>query len=160
MGFDTVHEYDGRTRFRRVIVETKVCYKCKLELPIDMFFKNKRRKDGLQSYCNVCNVAYTSKWRLENPEKARALDNKRRIKNPKKHNAKNAKWRLENKEQIKAINVKYVKSLTDRYIIRLLKTQIGIQETDLPSEMIEVKRLQIQIKHKLDDKKNENTTRY
>lgn len=30
---------------------TKICSKCKKELPIDMFGKNKNAIDGLQWYC-------------------------------------------------------------------------------------------------------------
>lgn len=33
---------------------TKVCSKCKRELPIEMFSKNKYNNDGLQSCCKVC----------------------------------------------------------------------------------------------------------
>lgn len=33
---------------------TKVCSRCKRELPISEFNKNKRNKDGLQYYCKKC----------------------------------------------------------------------------------------------------------
>ena len=33
---------------------TKVCPKCGRELPLNEFYKNKTRKDGLQIYCKEC----------------------------------------------------------------------------------------------------------
>lgn len=33
---------------------TKVCSECKRELPIEMFYKNKSKSDGFQSYCKQC----------------------------------------------------------------------------------------------------------
>lgn len=38
---------------------TKVCCKCKRELPVEEFYKNKKMKDGLQSYCKQCQVDYS-----------------------------------------------------------------------------------------------------
>lgn len=37
---------------------TKICSKCKKELPIDMFGKNKNAIDGLQWYCKKCAREY------------------------------------------------------------------------------------------------------
>lgn len=36
---------------------TKVCSKCKRELPVEAFGKKTRSKDGLQDYCKECNAA-------------------------------------------------------------------------------------------------------
>ena len=33
---------------------TKFCHKCSQDLPITSYHGNKRRKDGLQSYCKLC----------------------------------------------------------------------------------------------------------
>ena len=35
-------------------METKVCSRCKRELPVSGFYTSKRSKDGLQSYCKDC----------------------------------------------------------------------------------------------------------
>ena len=37
---------------------TKVCSRCKRELPISEFTKDKSRVDGLQNYCKGCNKKY------------------------------------------------------------------------------------------------------
>lgn len=39
---------------------TKVCYKCKRELPIEMFSKDKYALDGLRTYCKYCAKEYTN----------------------------------------------------------------------------------------------------
>lgn len=32
----------------------KICARCRKELPLDMFSKNKSANDGLQNWCKVC----------------------------------------------------------------------------------------------------------
>ena len=34
--------------------EFKHCFKCNNKLPYNYFYKNKARKDGLQTYCKKC----------------------------------------------------------------------------------------------------------
>lgn len=41
---------------------TKVCSKCKKELPIEMFSKCKSNNDGLERSCKQCNKAYCKKY--------------------------------------------------------------------------------------------------
>lgn len=41
---------------------TKVCSKCKRELPIEMFSKCKSNNDGLERSCKQCNKAYCKKY--------------------------------------------------------------------------------------------------
>lgn len=40
-------------------IKTKICTKCKIEKPIEAFFKNKDKKDGLRSNCKECVKAYS-----------------------------------------------------------------------------------------------------
>lgn len=40
---------------------TKVCYKCKKELPIEMFYKMKGAPDGLDRQCKECHIKYNNK---------------------------------------------------------------------------------------------------
>lgn len=62
----------------------KTCPRCKRELPIDAFCKNRSRKDGLAAYCRECNSVYfkelnksekhklvVAKWREENADRIR-----------------------------------------------------------------------------------------
>jgi len=45
----------------KIKMEEKTCQKCKKSLPINFYYKNKRRKDGLQDYCKKCKKAQDSK---------------------------------------------------------------------------------------------------
>lgn len=51
------------------ITMTKVCSKCKKELCISKFTKNKSRKDGLCTYCKKCSKIKRISWRKENYSK-------------------------------------------------------------------------------------------
>lgn len=45
---------------------TKVCSKCKRELPIEMFYKDKSTSDGLLSTCKICNREKTRAYNYKN----------------------------------------------------------------------------------------------
>lgn len=49
----------------------KKCAKCGQIKPLNEFYKDKRNKDGILSYCKACQKESSLKWRKANPEKAR-----------------------------------------------------------------------------------------
>lgn len=51
---------------------TKVCSKCKRELPIEMFYKDKRGADGLRGYCKECTNVIANKYYYDNRDKVLA----------------------------------------------------------------------------------------
>lgn len=51
---------------------TKICSRCKKELPIDMFNKDKSRSDNLDNNCKQCRKEYLKQYRNENKDKAKA----------------------------------------------------------------------------------------
>ena len=51
--------------------ETKVCSRCKRELPKTEFHKASRSKDGLYTYCKECNTERLREWREKNRERSR-----------------------------------------------------------------------------------------
>jgi hypothetical protein len=55
----------------------KRCTKCGIEKPPEELGKDASRPGGLFPHCRACKVIATTKWRLENPEKAREI--KRRL---------------------------------------------------------------------------------
>lgn len=57
---------------------TKVCSKCKCELPLSSFCSNKSRKDGKQTWCAECGRAQRKTWIQANPEKVRNHSLKKR----------------------------------------------------------------------------------
>lgn len=52
-------------------MSTKTCSACKLELPFDVFCKDRKRKDGLRTICKGCAREYKLRWAAENPDKYR-----------------------------------------------------------------------------------------
>lgn len=50
----------------------KTCYKCKEIKSLDMFYKNKRNKDGLSSYCSMCVKVGARTWGKEHPAQMQA----------------------------------------------------------------------------------------
>lgn len=49
----------------------KKCRRCKLEKPIDEFWKDKKRTDGIGCYCKICNNAVHKLTRMKHPETSR-----------------------------------------------------------------------------------------
>lgn len=84
---------------------TKFCGKCKKNLPVSGFSKDRRSRDGLQSRCKACSKA----WRDANPEYQKAWHEARpeyrkawRGANPEKVATHDKKWREANPEIRKA----------------------------------------------------------
>ena len=53
----------------------KTCTRCKVEKPLDAFSPDKRRSDGVRSWCKPCVSAHAVQRRVNDPE---ALDKSRR----------------------------------------------------------------------------------
>jgi hypothetical protein len=107
------------------------------------------------------NRAYQKEWakkkRLTDPEfRARERANKRRFRqaNPeqqKNEYKKKALWKSTpaGREQHRNYQNRYTNDLTDSYIRQLLVQKSHIDRKDIPPELIEVKRLQMQIRREL-----------
>lgn len=65
---------------------TKVCSKCKRELPISEFCKNKNRKDGLNCYCRQC----VSEYYKNNKEHIRKVEREYRRTEKRRESVKRA----------------------------------------------------------------------
>jgi len=58
---------------------SKKCCKCKRNVDISFFYKDRSKKDGLQTICKLCQNAYRKRnWKPCPPEKKRAENLKRR----------------------------------------------------------------------------------
>ena len=149
----------------------KKCTKCGEVKPLDLFYAHKSTKDGRGSQCKECVRESARKWKLENPEKAREsfrkwrLENleKRResfrkwyLKNSEKTKERARKWQLENPEKARGYDRKWVDRLSDGYVTKLIK-QSGLPPEIIEDnpELIELKRLQIQLNRKINQKKKE-----
>lgn len=75
--------------------KVKYCPACQITKTIDLFPKNRSRKDGLHSSCKDCNNAYTTKYRKETQyQKHYYQENKEYYKNKQKI------YKIEKKDQI------------------------------------------------------------
>ncbi len=74
------------------MIETKVCSKCKQELPLSKFYKRKDRKCGVISHCKLCSSQYylnnkavcierNKMWKRNNPQKIKQMKEKWNIEN-------------------------------------------------------------------------------
>ena len=53
---------------------SKVCQLCNSSKPLENYHKNKQIKDGKHTICKECNIQKSKKWRVDNPEKAKTLN--------------------------------------------------------------------------------------
>lgn len=61
---------------------TKICSRCKKELPLSMFTKHKSKSDGLNVYCKECsNIRQKKQYRkdIEHSREKRRKNNRKRI---------------------------------------------------------------------------------
>jgi hypothetical protein len=75
-------------------------------------------------------------------------------------NSKQRQYEKDHPEKNLENKAKYRKELRDSYLKDMIKTQLNVRNLEIPNEMIEAHRLQIQIKRLIKEKQNENTTRY
>lgn len=150
---------------------TKTCTKCFSELPLDCFYSKKRGHLGKGSICIPCNKAIRKASRSvevesyyhRNKEKCKARNKEYRSNNRSMYNKLNADWAKKNPEKRKQIankwaalnpqtkaykaiqNRKTVDRISDSYVADLLRMKVS----DIPKELIEAKRIQIQIQRYL-----------
>ena len=65
-------------------MQTKICTKCKRELPLSEFSRMKNGKNGLRPWCNECNRAAAMAWAQANPERFKETCRKNYIKRKEK----------------------------------------------------------------------------
>jgi len=88
---------------------TKICSKCKIEKPIEMFFKSKSGKDGLKSQCKECNAKYDATHYEANKDKIKTQSMEWGKNNKDKRKIYMAKYRKTHKESIQKYGVEYLK---------------------------------------------------
>jgi 5-methylcytosine-specific restriction endonuclease McrA len=54
----------------------KLCCFCQAEKPLFDFYKEKRAKDGYSYRCKECDKKKSTKWRLDNPDKRKEVQQK------------------------------------------------------------------------------------
>lgn len=75
------------------MTEEKHCHNCQTTKPISDFYKNKAKKDGLQTQCKPCMKSRNKDWFDNNTDRHKELMRKNSIVNRHKYNARDAKRR-------------------------------------------------------------------
>lgn len=154
----------------------KICKICKVEKDYEEFYTRKDTKDGHYSLCKKCEIKRKLKYLKENPKKQALISKKWRKENPEKAALAIKKWRKENPEKVKAINNlsskkwnekhpeavrlftrKYRNDLRDGYVKTLIQNESLLDRRQIPSELIEIKKMQIKVKRLIKSKKDEDT---
>lgn len=151
---------------------TKVCAKCGEVKALDLFNKNKSTKSGLQSYCKNCMTNYNKNnakriadcgeqwrknnaqqvaiykniWRNDNPEKMKAAQKKYRQTSGVKRHFYIKAWRANNSIKL----AHYERNRCELLVDSIIKKRLGIKNP--PKELIELKRVQLQITRELRNK--------
>lgn len=73
-------------------MDKKKCSKCGEIKNVSEFYKNKTKKDGLQSKCKLCSNIELRNWRSKNPNHVRSYEKKWKENNPEKNRQKKMKW--------------------------------------------------------------------
>ena len=138
---------------------TKTCTCCKLELPKTTDYFRKRGEKNSNCFRSQCKNCFDEKQRKRHIEYYKN--------NTEKEKERHKTWILNNKEQrAKTVNKSYLKNiekqkiydkkrsneLTDTIILNRLVSQTSINRNEIPKEMIETKRLLIQLKRTLKNK--------
>lgn len=77
----------------------KPCAQCKEMLPLSVFAKHAKRKDGLQENCRSCCAAYAADWRSRNRDKVKADGKRYAAANSARIVERVAAWRKANPER-------------------------------------------------------------
>lgn len=59
--------------------EVKTCGKCGVTKSIELFYRRQNRRSGRGSQCQDCTKAAAATWRLANPDKLAATEERRRV---------------------------------------------------------------------------------
>ena len=82
---------------------SKDCRVCRETKPLEEFPRNRRRKDGRDGRCSVCNRAAAKAWQAANPERVRAQSQKARDLHPERNRVYQLEYyrRVRDTEQFK-----------------------------------------------------------
>ena len=91
--------------------EVKRCPKCDITKSVALFYSDKSKYDGIDTYCKECRKYNYREYYKNNIDKCKTTVKKwqkedRKL-NPKKYKVRNKKWRKNNKEWVTKYNKEY-----------------------------------------------------
>jgi len=105
----------------------KVCITCKESRALELFYRNRTKKDGLQSICKACSkagyvnnrdhlTAYAKNYREDNKDEVEATKRAWVVLNKDKVASSQKAWYETNKEEVRATQKEYYKANRERCI--------------------------------------------
>lgn len=149
----------------------KRCQKCKIEKPLDAFYRSSSSKDGLQKRCKQCQHVDSAERAKKNPAKHAEAVTRWRKNNYEKYKAYRArwarekpevsqKWQREHPEEFRALNNRNkaaaCERLADSYVRHLIAKKVGCSNADVPAELMEAKRELLKLKRKIKEQSDAN----
>ena len=97
-------------------METKICTKCKRELPLDRFQKDRQKRDGLACQCKDCKAEYARQYVIDHREERRAY--KKKYGEEKKHRLADERkqYRDAHKEDMRIYHKKHYEENKERIL--------------------------------------------
>lgn len=95
-------------------MENQICNKCKNELPLDKFSKNKAFKIGYNYTCKLCQNEYAKFKRLNNPDLSKEKDRVYRENNQEKLKEYNNNYFKNNSDKISEYHKEYLKTNSEK----------------------------------------------
>ena len=142
----------------------KTCTNCKVEYPLDNFYKRKLSKDGHGYLCKDCNRIKCAEYIKANPKKEASYRKKQYDKDPEKAKKRFTAWRSKNRDKARASNSLWIKNNPEKYKECMAANNKKItnslpewfmrkyffgKDKTIPVELINLKRVQIQINREL-----------
>lgn len=97
-------------------METKICTKCKRELPLDMFQKDRTKRDGLTCRCKECKAEYARQYVIDHREERRAYKKKYWQENKHRFADERKKYRDAHKEDMRIYHKKHYEENKERIL--------------------------------------------
>ena len=106
----------------------KICTKCKVDKPLSDFNKCNKHKDGLRTFCRICQSIEKKKYRERYAFKVTAAKKTYYIKNKDKIAEKSKIWKANNKDKILKSRIIHKKKYGNKTILQFNKDKILLQE--------------------------------
>lgn len=108
---------------------TKICTKCKVERPIELFSKNKKSKDGLENWCKICRkemyiadrekrLEYQKNYKNEDEERFKEQQKRSRAKNKQRVYEEYKRYQERNAEKLSEYRRNYFEKNKERILER------------------------------------------
>lgn len=127
---------------------TKKCSKCGEVKSLSAFSKDKSCKDGLYPQCKGCRKAYRKANAGKIAEYNKTYQKANADKIAEYHKTYQKAYEKANADKIRERKKAYLKACVDNLTSRYIASKIGLPISDIPPELIELKRTQLKL-HRL-----------